>query len=106
MSQARSLDLVHVAAVSYELLISGARSLKDKRAVVKPVVEGLRRRFSVSAAEVGHLDLRQRALVAVAAVSGTESHLCEVLDACDRFVWSSPELEVLSSERRWLDGEG
>jgi hypothetical protein len=74
--------------------------------VVRPIVEGLIKRFHVAAAEVDHLDQWQRSVIGVAAVSGTYTHVCEVLDACDRFVWSHPELEVLSAERTWLDEEG
>lgn len=74
--------------------------------MVRPIVEGLMRRYHVSAAEVGHQDQWQRTAIGVAAVSGSYAHACEVLDGCDRFVWSFPEIEVLSAERRWLDEEG
>jgi hypothetical protein len=94
-----------VGAVAYDLHVPQSRSLKDKRAVVKPIVEGLSRRFHVSASEVGHLDQWQRTTIGVAAVSGSYSHLCDVLERCDRFVWSFPEVEVVSADRRWLDGE-
>jgi uncharacterized protein YlxP (DUF503 family) len=40
------------------------RSLKEKRSVVRPIVAELRRTYSVSAAETGHLDLHRRAEVA------------------------------------------
>ena len=88
-----------------DLHIPAARSLKSKRAVLKPLLEGLRRRFSVAVAEVDHQDRWQRAgvAVAVATVSGSAAHATEVLDACERFVWSHPEIEVLACARRWLD---
>ncbi|HYF25947.1 MAG TPA: DUF503 domain-containing protein, partial [Baekduia sp.] len=83
---------MHAAAVEYDLHIPTARSLKAKRAVVRPIVEGLRQRCSVSAAEVAHHDQWQRAVVAIAAVASTHAHLCELLDGADRFVWSHPEV--------------
>ena len=70
---------------------------------MKPIVEGLRRRFSVSVAEVGHQDKWQRAAIGVAAVASSHAHLLEVLDAVDRFVWSHPEIEVISTERNFVD---
>jgi uncharacterized protein YlxP (DUF503 family) len=82
-----------------------SRSLKAKRAAVKPIVEGLRVRFRVSVAEVGHQDQWQRAAVGVAVVGSSVAQVEDVLDAVDRFVWSHPEVEVLSTERSWLDGE-
>lgn len=73
--------------------------------MVKPILEGSRRRFSVAAAEVGHQDHWQRAVLGVAAVAATPSHVEEVLDRVERFVWSHPQVEVLAVQRRWLEGE-
>ena len=70
-------------------------SLKEKRSVLRPILEGCRRRFAVAAAEVDHQDLWQRAELGMAAVSSIAlGHAGEVLDAVERFVWSFPEVEV------------
>ena len=52
-----------------DLLLGDVHSLKGKRAVVRPIVAELRRRFAVSAAEVGDQDLHRRAQVGVATVA-------------------------------------
>lgn len=96
---------MHVAAVEFDLHIPESHSLKAKRSVVKPMVEGMRRRYQVAAAEVGHHQQWQRALVGAAAVASTAGHVVEILDQVERFVWSHPEVQVLSSTRSWLDGE-
>jgi uncharacterized protein len=88
-----------------DLHLPAACSLKAKRAVLKPVIEGLRRRFSVAVAEVDHQDLWQRDGVDVGVVSSTPSHVQEVLDACERFVWAQPDLEVVGCARRWLSDD-
>ncbi len=92
---------MHAAVLDLVLHIPGAHSLKDKRAVLRPILEGCRRRFSVAAAEVGSQDRWQSAELGVAAVASTEGHVGEVLDAVERFVWSFPEVEVVSAERSW-----
>lgn len=97
---------VHVASLTIDIHLPASHSLKDKRALLRPLVEGCRHRFSVAAAEVDHQDAWQRATVGVATVSGTASHAGSVLDAVERFVWSFPEVEVLGCERHWLDTEG
>ena len=94
---------MHVLAVEYDLRLPGCRSLKEKRSVLRPLLEGLRRRHPVAVAEVAHLDQWQRAGVGVAAVSGSPSHLSEVLAEADRFVWSFPEVEVVETTERWLE---
>jgi uncharacterized protein YlxP (DUF503 family) len=68
-------------------------------------VAELRRRYAVSAAEAGHLDLHRRALVGVAVVAADRGHCVEVLDACERLVAMHPELEVLAAHQRLLSEE-
>lgn len=90
-------------ALSIELHLPECRSLKAKRSVVKPILEGLRRRYQVAAAEVGHADVWHRAELGVAVVSGSQRHACDILDEVERFVWSFPEVQVLSMARSWLE---
>lgn len=80
-------------------------SLKEKRAVITPIVEGARRRHRVSASEVGHQDDHRRSRLAFATVGPRESVAREILDEVERFVWSFPEVEVLEAWRRWIDEE-
>ena len=58
--------------------IPHARSLKDKRAVVRRFRDRVRARFDVSIAEVGDQDLHQRAVFGVAVVS-SDSSVCDAL---------------------------
>jgi uncharacterized protein len=92
-----------VLAMEVDLRIEHARSLKDKRQVVKGLLEASRRRFGVSAAEVGGQDTWQRAVLGFAVVASSARQADEVIDSVDDFVWSHPEVEVLSNERSWLD---
>ena len=94
---------MYVGALEIELHVPESRSLKAKRAVVKPIVEGVRHRFSVAAAEVDHHDQWQRASIGVAAVAGTQGHVVDVLDEVERFVWAQAGIEVLGATRTWLE---
>ena len=91
-----------VGSVAFDLLLGDVRSLKQKRSLVRPLVAELRRRYDVSAAEAGHLDLHRRALVGVAVVAADRAHCVEVLDACERMVAYRPEMELLSAQRQLL----
>jgi uncharacterized protein YlxP (DUF503 family) len=93
----------HVLVLTVDLLVPSSHSLKDKRAVVKTVLEGARRRFQVSAAETDHQDRWQRAELAFAAVSSSRTQVTQVVDAVERFVWSFPEVEVVDSNQSWLE---
>jgi hypothetical protein len=41
----------------------------------------------------------------MAAVAPSQTHLTELLDEAERFVWSFPEVEVLSVTRQALEEE-
>ena len=73
-----------VGILRLSLYIHGASSLKDKRQVVRKVVDRLRSRFNVSVAEVGDNDIWQRAVIGIGAVSNDRSFVNEVLDKCAR----------------------
>jgi uncharacterized protein len=94
---------LHVAALEIEIHISQSRSLKDKRQVIRHLLDTSRRRYGVAAAEVEYQDLWQRAGLAFAAVASDAGHVESILDSVERFVWSHPEIEVSRADRHWLD---
>jgi uncharacterized protein YlxP (DUF503 family) len=91
---------MYTGTLGLDVLLGDVHSLKEKRAVVRPIVAELRRRFEVAAAEAGDLDLHRRALIGVAVVAADAGHCTEVLDACERLVAARPEIELLSARRR------
>ena len=88
-----------VGTIEFDLRLGDVHSLKDKRSVVRPLIADVRRKFSISVAEVDHLDLHRRAGLGVALVSSERSHAVEVLDAVERLVAFRPEIELLSTRR-------
>ncbi len=78
-----------VGILRLTLYLPESRSLKDKRRVLRSVKDRLRGQFNVSVAEVDHLDLRQKATVAVALVSKDARHadrlLQKVLDRVESY---------------------
>jgi uncharacterized protein YlxP (DUF503 family) len=93
---------VYVGALELDLLLGDVGSIKEKRSVVRPVVAEIKRKYAVSVAEAGHLDLHRRALIGVAVVAADAGHVTDVLENCERLVSSRPELQVLSARTRWL----
>ncbi len=89
--------------MSFDLHVPESRSLKAKRAVIRPIVDGLRHRFRISVAEVDHQDQWQRAAIAVAVVGESEGRVRELLDAVERFVVGAPDVELIGCEVGWLE---
>ena len=96
---------MYVAALRMTVHIPDAGSLKEKRSVVRHLVETARQRFGVSASEVGAHDRWQIAVLGFAVVAPSVQHAEELLTRTERFVWSHPGVEVVEASRHWLDVE-
>ena len=69
---------VGIARITFRL--HGNQSLKEKRKVVKSLVEKSRHRFNVSVAEVADQNLHQRATIGVAVIGSDGRVLNSILD--------------------------
>ncbi len=69
-----------VGLLVLELHLVGCPSLKEKRRVVRSLLDRVRSRHNVAAAEVDHQDLHQRAQLAFAAVSSVHEPVARLFD--------------------------
>ncbi|WP_438853777.1 DUF503 domain-containing protein [Agromyces sp. M3QZ16-3] len=86
--------------IEFDLLLGDVHSLKEKRAVVRPILADLRRATEASVAEVGAHDLHRRAELGVAVAAAGAERVTEVLDRSERLVASRPEVTLLGARRR------
>ena len=88
-----------IGSMELELRLDGCRSLKDKRHVLRSLMDRARHDFNVAIAEVGDNDLWGNATVGVACVSNgaqhAESILQHVIDAFD----ACPDVSVESASK-------
>ena len=71
---------MHIGALYVRLHIPEAQSLKDKRQVVRSILDRARSRYHVAAAEVGENDVLRIAELGFASVSGQAGHAREIVD--------------------------
>jgi len=90
---------VRVFAALIDLHCLGCQSLKDKRHVVKGLIESIRHKMNVSVSEVDYHDTWQRAKIGIAWIShdgvGAETYYSEII----RMIDSRAGLERISVER-------
>lgn len=84
-----------VASLRFELRMGMSGSLKDKRAVLRPLVEGLRRLASLSVSEVDHHDAWQRSAVGVAIVTPDPASMEKLIERIRRYVDEHMDIEVV-----------
>jgi len=86
--------------IEFDLLLGDVHSLKDKRAVIRPILADLRRATEASVAEVAAQDLHRRAVLGVGVVASGAERVTDTLDRAERLVASRPDITLLSAGRR------
>jgi uncharacterized protein YlxP (DUF503 family) len=87
-----------IGSLQVRLLIRESRSLKDKRQVVRSIVDRLRNSFNVSVTEVEALDHRQLVVLGMAMVSNEASHAKAVFEQVVNALRVHPVAEFISHE--------
>jgi len=89
----------------FELHLPSSRSLKDKRRVIKSMIDRIYQRYRVSIAETGLHDLHQRAEIGIAAVvAGGDAEIQSLLDGVRNLVESDVEIYLSRWDPQILEG--
>ncbi len=70
---------MHVGILHVSLHVPDANSLKEKRQVVKSIIDRTRNHVGVAAAEVEDQDLHRKAVLGFSSVSGSMKHAEEIV---------------------------
>lgn len=88
-----------IGSLLLEVHINSAHSLKNKRSVVKSVLQRLRNEFNVSTAEVGEQDRWQIAQLGVVCVSSDQQYARQQLQAVVDWLYTNrPDLDISVAE--------
>jgi uncharacterized protein YlxP (DUF503 family) len=82
-----------------ELLLLESFSLKDKRQVVRSIIERLKNRFNISIAEVGHLEALKRTALGLALVSNETAYLEKMMGMVINFVEADARVQITGLEK-------
>ena len=95
----------YTLALSYatiRLRLSGNRSLKGKRQVLRKIVDRVRNKFNVSISEIAEHDNWQLAVLGIAAVSNERGHADSMLNNVVRFIEQLYVAEIIDFSIRSL----
>lgn len=90
------MSVVVVGILEIALKLSGPRSLKDKRRILRSLVEKARHDFHVAIAEVDDHDLWGNATIGVSCVTTDPAHAESILGHVVQLCDENPEVEVAS----------
>ncbi len=89
---------MHVGILQVVIHVPDSRSLKDKRRIVRGILDRVRERFHVAAAEVDDQDTWQRATLGFAAVSGEAGHAERIVSEVLEHVRRTPGAVLVEHE--------
>lgn len=86
------------ASCEIKLYLPGAATLKDKRQIIKSLLQKSKNKFNLSAAEVDAQDYIQTAIIGIAVVGNDYRYLQSVMDKYLDFIESFPEFLLTDFE--------
>jgi uncharacterized protein YlxP (DUF503 family) len=93
---------MHIICLRVRVEITSSLTLKDKRQVIRSLLDRIRSRFNVSAAEVGENDSVRYAELAVAAVANARPFLDGMISKVVDLIESEPRAVLLEHEIEFL----
>ncbi len=89
---------MHIGTLTITLYLHATESLKDKRQIIKSLIETTRQKFNVSISEVDDLDKWRKATIGIACVANDKRYLNQVLDKVLDTIENNPSVEVGETE--------
>jgi len=86
---------VFVSSCEMQFRIPYSASLKDKRAVSRSLLDGIRKKYHTAAAEVDTTDYHQLLTIGVAVVSGDASQAVKMLEAVIRYAENHADADIV-----------
>lgn len=91
-----------IGSCKIELLIYNTNSLKEKRHVIKSIIERLKSRYNISISEVGEQDKWQKSLIGLCTVSNSYKLVDEIIDKIIDFIDYDSRIEIINIQREIL----
>ena len=96
---AGDMDTGYIGVLTLRLEMPWVSNLKEKRALVRPVVERLKVRFPVTVARLGGLDAHDWELIGVTTISNDHEWIEQTLKMASDFVAAGGEYRVVAEQQ-------
>lgn len=89
---------MRVLNLKITLRASWVHSLKEKRMIVKSIIQRLKNKFNISVGEVEKQDLHQMIVIGISAVCGDQKQIDSTIENLITFVEANTEAEIIDVE--------
>lgn len=90
---------MHVGVVNFRIKLFGISSLKEKRSLVKRLINDIRSKFNVSVSEVGMCDSKGWAEIGVAVVNSAKEVVDGTIEQISNILESTYGVEIVAFEK-------
>lgn len=88
-----------IGILEIKIMIFSSNTIKEKRQVVKSLLERVKSRFNFSAAEISHQDILNLAGLGFSCVSNDTKHADEMMDKLIHFLENDYRYEIIEIRR-------
>ena len=88
-----------ILLMSVTLRASWSHSLKEKRMVVKSIVQKLKNKFNISVAEVDQQDIHQTIVIGIVGICGTTSQMDSTMEHIITYIESNTDAEIIDIQK-------
>lgn len=86
-----------IGSCAVELYLYDSNSLKEKRHIIKSIIERIKNRFNVSIAEVDYNDVWNKSTIGFSCVSNNTSHCNKIISNVLNFVEGDGRVEIINA---------
>lgn len=90
--------------IKITLRASWVHSLKEKRMIVKSIIQRLKNKFNVSVAEVDKQDIHQMIVIGIAGICGSSSQADSTMENIITFIECNTDAEIIDILRENIEG--
>lgn len=87
-----------VLLLKVTLRASWVHSLKEKRMIVKSIMQKLKNKFNISVGEVNEQDIHQTIVIGISGVCGTSAQVDSTMENIIRFIEENTDAEIIDIE--------
>jgi len=88
-----------ILLIKITLRSSWIHSLKEKRMVVKSIIQKLKNKFNISVAEVDEQDIHQTIVIDIAGICGSTSQLDSTMEHIITFIECNTDAEIIDIQK-------
>ncbi len=90
---------MHVAVISYTIRLFGINSLKEKRSLVKGLINEIRTKFNVSICELDLNDSKNWTQIGIAVISSAQDVVDRVVEGVTSIIENTDAVQIAEIER-------